>query len=248
MTKIITLSLLLLSGAAFAQTTSNSSTTTTTTTTSKSTIQAVPAESFNTHLVGNYNGGGMWLPPTVARNVVEGSTYMFPNWTGVYKVITKDGNSHQLFNLNYNILTKKVEAMVSKDSVFQYDLNVFDYIIPSLTKVKFKIIDSPQLKGMVQEVFKNDKIAFYKETTVKLENGVVNPLTQSMLQEDAYVKNVVYHIQKNGVYEKVKLSKGSILGQLADKKESVTAYVKSNKLSYSTENDVVAILRHYATL
>ena len=72
---------------------------------------------------------GSWIPPKAKNNYIKGSQYLFDSWTGQYTIVSKSGVKSQLLNLNYNISSKKIESYISKDSVFQYDLDQFDYIV-----------------------------------------------------------------------------------------------------------------------
>ena len=58
---------------------------------------------FNIGYQGNINTTGIWIPGTYKQNFIDGSVYLFPNFTGQYTVISKNGESRQLFNLNFNL-------------------------------------------------------------------------------------------------------------------------------------------------
>lgn len=184
--------------------------------------------------------GGTYIPGKRLDRDIKGSIYLFSNWTGRYKVITKAGDSRQLFNLNYNLKTKKVEAFVSKDSVFQYDLEQFDYVI--LANNKYKVITDASLNGLMLEVFNSDKIKLFRESSLVVEKGVLNPLTQELISEDKYVQAFTYYLQVDGKYEKIKLSKKAILKHMAGKEDLMKEFVSQNKLSYSSEVDIQRIL------
>ena len=98
------------------------------------------SSNFNIGYQGNINTTGIWTPGTYKQNFIDGSVYLFPNFNGQYTVITKKGDSRKLFNLNYNLKTQTLESSISKDSIFQYDLDQFDYII-ALNK-KYKVLNN----------------------------------------------------------------------------------------------------------
>ncbi|CAN1532464.1 hypothetical protein MCEGE10_01444 [Flavobacteriaceae bacterium] len=201
---------------------------------------------FNTGFQGNINTSGMWVPSSSKNNSITGSVYLFPNFTGQFTVVTKKGDSRQLFNLNYNLKTKTLESFISKDSVFQYDLDQFDYVIAS--NKKYKIINEPQLKGLVLEIFNGQKLKLFNEINIEVQNGVLNPMTQTMINEDKYIRISSYYLFLNGNQVKIKLSKSDILKQLIDKKDLLKEFASKNDLSFSKEDDVNKILKHYDSL
>lgn len=191
-------------------------------------------------------GGGAFLPGVVLNNYIKGEIHLFPNWNGQFTVITKKGDSRQLFNLNYNLKTKTLESFISKDSVFQYDLDQFDYVITS--NKKYKVVNEAQLKGLVLEIFDGQKVKLFNEIHIEVERGVVNPMTQTMISDDKYVQVFTYYLFLNGNQVKIKLSKSDILKQLIDKKDALKEFASKNDLSFSKEEDVNKILKYYDSL
>ena len=191
-------------------------------------------------------GGGAFLPGVVLNNYIKGETHLFPNWNGQFTVITKNGDRRQLFNLNYNLKTKTLESFISKDTVFQYDLDQFDYVITS--NKKYKVLNESLLKGLVLEIFDGQKVKLYNEIHIEVEKGVVNPMTQTMISEDKFVQVFTYYLFLNGTQVKIKLSKSDILKQLIDKKDALKEFASKNDLSFSKEDDVNKILKHYDSL
>lgn len=201
---------------------------------------------FNFGYQGNIMTSGLWIPNSQKNTDIKGSVYLFPNFTGQYNVITKNGESRQLFNLNFNLKTKTLESLISKDSVFQYDLGQFDYIINANNKYKVNSIG--ELQGLSLEIYNSDKIQLFKEFSINIEKGVVNPMTQTMISDDKYVQTFSYYFYSNGKAVKIKLNKSDILKQLADKKDVIKKYASENDFSFSSENDVAKILKHYEAL
>jgi hypothetical protein len=191
-------------------------------------------------------GGGAFLPGVVLNDYVKGEIHLFSNWNGQFTVITKKGDSHQIFNLNYNLQTKSLESFISKDTVFQYDIDQFDYIIAS--NKKYKVLNDSQLSGLVQEVFNGQKVKLYNEIRIEVEQGVLNPMTQTMISEDKYVQVFNYYLYINNKYTKIKLGKSDILKQLIDKKDALKEFASKNDLSFSKVEDVNLILKYYDSL
>ena len=88
----------------------------------------------------------------------------------------------------------------------------------------------------------------FKEATVIVEYGVLNPLTQTKMQEDKYVEMYSYYFFVNGKYEKVKLNKNSVLKYTNDKSALVKEFASKNKLKYDLDDDVSKILKYYDSL
>lgn len=192
------------------------------------------------------SSGGTWIPGKSMNKIVEGSLYLFSNWNGQYDVITKNGDSRKIFNLNYNIKTQKIESFISKDSVFEYDLNQFDYVIKS--DKKYKVINDAQLNGLFFEVFNGKKLKLFRESKIVVEEGTFNPLTQEKLTEDKYVQAYSYYFHFDGKYEKTKLGKKGILKYLKDKEDLIKDFVAKNRLTYTSDEDVSKILNYYNLL
>jgi hypothetical protein len=186
---------------------------------------------------------GSFIPPKPQNNYIKGSQYLFNSWVGQYTIMSKTGVKSQLLNLNYNITSKKIESFIGKDSVFQYDLDQFDYIVKA--NKKYKVYNNNQLEGLFLELFNNNKLVLYKEVIVKVEEGALNPLTQELISENEYVKKEVYYIAADDKCEKIKLNKKDLNKYLSDKEDLIKVYVKENKLTYTSEADVLKILNYY---
>lgn len=206
----------------------------------------IATPNFNFGYLGNIMTSGLWIPNSTKNIAIKGSVYLFPSFTGQYNVQTKNGESRQLFNLNFNLKTRTLESLISKDSVFQYDLGQFDYIINSNNK--YKVRNVGEFQGLSLEIYSSEKIQLYKEIAIAVEQGVLNPMTQTMISEDKYVQVFSYYFYSNGKVVKIKLNKSDILKQLSDKKDIIKKYASENDFSFSNENDVAKILKHYDAL
>jgi hypothetical protein len=194
----------------------------------------------------NLHISGVWIPGKPLENIVNGSVYLFPNWIGQYTVIDKNGVSNKLYNLNYNIKNNALESAISKDSVFQYDIDKIDYVLNANNK--FKFFDDETMKGLFLEVVSSDKIKVYKGYKIFIEEGSFNPLTQEKMQNDSYKQSFSFYFFTNGKYEKVKLNKSTVLNYLKDKKDFVKDYVTKYDMSFTNDNDIKSIFNYYLTL
>lgn len=196
--------------------------------------------------MGATNFVGSWIPIKIEGKIIEGSLYLFPNTRGSFMVATKNGDIHQLFNLNYNIQTDKLESFISNDSIFQFDLSKLDYIVNNNNK--YKVIFEGGLEGLFLEVFNSDKVKLYKKSYISAKEGIVNPMTNSMIRESMYVEKFHYYFFKEDEYLETRLTKRNVLKVLSDKKSMIKVFVSSNKLSYSSEVDLKRILDYYISI
>jgi hypothetical protein len=202
---------------------------------------------FNTDgFTGNLRSSGIWVPATPIVNEIKGSVYLFPDYTGIYKLITKNGTSLNLLNLNYNVKTKTLESFFSKDSVFQYELNQLSYVLNNNNK--YRVNSDGNLKGLSLEIYNSEKIQLFKYFSVIKEKAVVNPMTNAIISDAEYTRKFVYYLYINGKETTIKLNKSDVLRVLSDKKNAVKDYVNSNKLSYSNEDDFCKILKYYESI
>ena len=205
------------------------------------------AQSISAITNGGSNITGSWIPPKPKNNnYIKGSQYLFDSWAGQYIIVSNNGAKSQILNLNYNITSKKIESYIGKDSVFQFDLDQFDFILKF--DKKYKVYKNHQLEGLFLELYNEKNIILYKETLITIQEGVMNPLTQELISEGKYVKKAIYYLYNNGKYDKIKLGKSSILKSLNDKEKLIKAFVSENKLSYTGEKDVVKILTYYNSI
>lgn len=195
---------------------------------------------------GNMRTSGFWIPGVPIENSIKGTFYLFPDFKGQYKVISKNGDSFNLLNLNYNLKTKTLETFVSKDSVFQYDLGQIGYVLANSNK--YKVNSDGNLKGLSLEVYNSEKVQFFKYFYIISEKAVINPMTNVIISEAEYIHVFAYYLYLNGKEVKIKLNKNDVLNALIDKKNAVKEYVKSNKLVYSSEMDICKILKYYESI
>lgn len=195
---------------------------------------------------GDLRTSGLWVPNTPTDSNIKGSVYLFPNFIGQYKIIGKNGSSFDFLNLNYNIKTKTLEAFVSKDSVFQYDLNKINYVLHN--NKKYTVKSEGNLKGLSLDIYNSKKIQFFKYFSLLIEKPVINPMTNAVISEAEYEHVFLYYLYINGKEFKIKLNKRDLLDVLSDKEKVVKEYVNSNDLDYTNVDDICKILKYYESI
>ncbi len=196
--------------------------------------------------IKEFSHAGTWIPGKPLDNLISGTTYLFPNWIGKFEIVSKNGTKSKLFNLNYNIKSVTLESSISKDSVFQYDMQQIDYILTN--NKKYKIISENKMNGLFEEIFSDEKIKLFKGFSIDILQGTFNPLTQEKMVNDKFIKINTYYFYIDNKFEKNKLNKNEVLNYLKDKKEKVKDFVSKYKMSYTNEEDVKSILQYYSSL
>lgn len=193
------------------------------------------------------NGNGtMWLKGATIDNTIEGSTYLFPGWEGLYQMFIDDKQYYSIKNLNYNINSKSLESKFSQDSVFQFDIKKINFIKRGEEKYKYYTVNSsPEL---CQEFYASSKIIFIKNFKLDLINGVLNPLTQEKTKSKYVKKEKFFCKTSDKEFTEIDLKKKPILKLLGDKSKLVEKYASGSKLSFSTEKDLCKIFQYYDSL
>lgn len=172
---------------------------------------------------------------------IKGTKYLFPVWDGNYIIESIQGIRYNLNSLNYNLDTKKLESLLSRDSIFELRSNQVDFILAN--NKRFKIIN----EELFQEL-NNGKFKIYKQFNVKVKDAFINPLTRQEAAPAEYVQFGKYFYFNNDVLTPFKLSKKEVLNMLKDKQQQVNKYAKDKNFSFSDEDDVIKIVNYYNTL
>ena len=190
---------------------------------------------------------GIYLPISPSDLSNKENIYLFPKWEGMYEVYVSEKEGYSFSNLNYNVKTNMLESKISKDSVFQFDVDKIDFIKHGSKKYKlYKIHPTSEL---FQEIYVSENIFFLKGFKVVLRKGVINPLTLEYVQKDQYSVNEKFYLKlKNLNFIELNLNKKSVLKLLGDKAFQVERYASDFKLSFKSEIDLSKIFLYYDTL
>lgn len=202
------------------------------------------ANNFNTTFTGSMtsNTTGMWVPAFKKDNSIEGTPYLFKNWSGMYSIVNTKGERFKVLNLNYNIESKNIETQISTDSLFQYKMTDIDYVMAN--NKRYRIIGDE----MFLELCNGANFKLLKQFSIRINEGVSNPLSLADLSPRRYVLNEEYKLHKDNTLSKFKLNKSSILKLFNEKSDAIVKFVKENNLSYSEEIDVIKILNYINTI
>ena len=178
---------------------------------------------------------------TTASAGIKGSKYLFPVWDGNYVIESIKGIRYNLNSLNYNLDTKTLESLLSKDSIFELRSNQVNFILAN--NKKYKVIN----EELYQEL-NNGKFKIYKQFNVKVKEAFINPMTRQESSPAEYVQFGKYFYFENDVLVPFKLNKKEIFNILKDKQTEIAKYAKEKDFSFSDETDVIKIVNYYNTL
>ena len=172
---------------------------------------------------------------------IEGSVYMFDAWNNVAIIQTKDKKRVAFNNVNYNIRRNRIASKSSLDSLFVFDLGLFDKII--IKGRTFRKLD-PDLDGRIFEVLfeteKGDLLSFHY---LRVLEGSANPMVNRKVDKFKQTQELYLYI--DGDLIPVRLRKKEILKALAKddaEKKELIKYYKENKLSYKSQEDLKKVL------
>jgi hypothetical protein len=190
---------------------------------------------------------GLYLPISQSDQSNEGNIYLFPKWEGRYEVYVTEKKGYSLSNLNYNVKTNILESKISKDSVFQFDIDKINFI--KHDSKKYKLYKIRETNELFQEIYLSDNVLFLKGFNVVLKKGTINPLTLEYIQKDKYSINEKFYLKLNNKnFIELSLNKKDILKLMEDKSSRVEKYASDFKLSFKSEIDLFKIFQYYDTL
>lgn len=155
---------------------------------------------FRTQSTGDLLTSGFWIPASSINKNIKGSNYLFEKWENFANIYSDNGNVFRITNLNYNIKSKKLEAKISNDSVFQFNTEGISKV--RIMNSTFKLIDSEFMKELM-----TGKVGLYIKYSLKTKDAVFNPLTHDELTPEEIIKVENYLIQVEGKSFDIKLKK-----------------------------------------
>lgn len=190
---------------------------------------------------------GLYVPLKKAGNPIDQSQYLFSQWDENSQIFFSENKVFSIKNLNYNIDSKKLESIIGKDSIFQYNINRIDYVKRSDKKYKFyNFNDSNQL---YQELYVSKNVLFLKGYKLIIKEAFINPMTNTVISEQKSVIIEKYFCKVSDQdFMPLDLKKKSVLKLMGDKSSQIEKFVSNSKLSYSSENDLIKIFNYYDTL
>lgn len=200
------------------------------------------SNSFSTVLkpnADNFSGGFFFYNP---RRDVKGTVYLFDDWSNFAMISTKDNYKFLVRNVNINIERNNIQAKISNDSIFEFNLNDIEKI--TINNKVYKNIYGKNGKRIYEIIYESDSFSILKGFETKIISGSPNPMVNR--SDDKIVRNKSYFLKTEMNINPFRLSKNKILKLLANDQERINKikqYVKSNRLSYKKDEDVRKALK-----
>ena len=192
----------------------------------------------------NPNLSGAWIYNNEVNNV-QGSYYLFKDWSLQGILITNNDQNLSLTGLNYDTKTNSFVAKVSEDSVYVFNNDNIKEVI--ISRKKFKRYLNTGMKTYFEVVAVSKDIEILKKYEKKLKKGTLNPLTQQT-SPDLYVDIITYYFYNQGKLKELKLAKKPFINMFGEKSEVIKKYISKNNVSLNDERNFQTILNYYNTL
>jgi len=176
-----------------------------------------------------------------SKEVTDGTVYLFDDWASKGYVIA--GDKRFVFpKMNFNVSQGAVVSKFSKDSIFNIGLTGYDMIL--LNGKVFKSIYNPARGGnvMYQVIYEGPDYSLIKDFSLEIKESDPNPMVNRSRRK--IIKKEHYFLVEGARFTKIKPSKKALAKIAGDKADAMKAYVKSARLSYKKDEDLVKILNH----
>lgn len=172
---------------------------------------------------------------------VEGSELLYPNWRpGSAKIAS--GIVYSNINLKYNLYADEV-YFLGKDSV------------------SMKFISPVNEFHLEKDVFKNgyptiktfNNLSYYL-VMVEGKTTLLKKLTKNIIEVKEFNSSITtkkimddkaYFLFVDGKISQVKNDKSAFLEALVDKKETIDKYLKTNKINFKKDEDLIVLINAY---
>lgn len=179
---------------------------------------------------------------------ISGDPYLYKTWK-LGKVQLAGGKTYDKVPMNVNLISKEVFFKGANDEKLAFVQPVVSFVfadtVRGVPEVKlFKKID-PKLDPDFFVVIAEGKVSLLKK------------LWKVIWEEKTYnsgtiVKNILdksaYYVLNDGKLTLIKASKKDILASLPDHKDEVEKYIKTEKISFSSDQDLSKLFVYYNSL
>lgn len=175
---------------------------------------------------------------------VEGTELLYPDWKkGWVKLL--NGNTYSDLMLKYNVYEDALYFLGKDNQAMAFTNPVLEF---KLDKEVFKS-GYPALKNLTSRsyylVLTEGKITLLKKSAKNvLEMKEFNSATSTKKIVDQ--KN--YYLIADGQLRPIKMDKNAFLDVLTDQKENIEAYLKTNKISFKSEEDLIRLITYYNSI
>lgn len=156
-------------------------------------------------------------------------------------IIYSKGNSFEGDSLNYNIYQNQIVTFKEEDSVFVYDSQLIDSV-----KIDDKRLH--KMDGQFFEVIETGpKVSLFKKYKTRIAEGQVNVTDRSKGSSRLVIMDDYYVLSQDQLM-KFKPSKANLEDVFGDQSQEMKKRMKSEKLEYKKEKDLMRIFEIYNSL
>jgi hypothetical protein len=170
---------------------------------------------------------------------VEGSVYLFKDWSNQAVIHTTDAQKFSLRNINLNIERNTFESKVSEDTIFTFNSNNIDRFV-----INNRVFKNHYYNGdnrIFEIIYDSGKITLLKGYKIQLVKGSPNPMLNR--STDRNVQKEFYFLKEGNNIKPYRLKKKSILALMtSDQAKVAEKYAKENNLSFNEDADINQIL------
>lgn len=174
--------------------------------------------------------------------VTQGEKFLFEDWENDGTIFVGE-KVYRLSNVNYDIKVGQFMTQLESDSLFVFNKYSVDSI--SVNKKMFKKFYDPSGKDRIvfsEVIYDDNGVSILKNHYLKEVEGSPNPMINRPTNQ--IKKRSKYYTAVKNSLEPFSLNKKNVLKQIGDPQlaEQAKTFAKQNRLSFSSEEDVVQIL------
>ena len=201
----------------------------------------VPTGTFSEFVTSGSPGSNDPFTIVLPRVEVTGSKFLTSTWKNRATLITSSGKKITLTNVNYE-LEKGAFALQNESSVFIIDGNKYDNIVFNGKTFQYLLNPVKGGKEYFEVIADNNDLTLLKQYSLAIREQDGNAPGYGQGKSKNYIKKHQYYMKQGDDFSKIKLKKSSIVALFPGQEARLTAFAKSNKLSFKKEDDLKEIL------
>ena len=195
------------------------------------------------------------------NNEIKGNNYIYDEWNNGMLVLNDSVFSKQNY-LQYDVYKKRVliKNMKNLDEIIEItDRSLTGFSIldrkrnlkHDFVKLKSENFKSEAEEGFYEIVYNIQSTNYFIKKNVKI---IYDPNRSKGSQTEnnfplEFQEKITYYIKNNeGFYVKIRLRKKDIKAVLTNNTNKVNSYIKSKRLSFKKEDDVMKLVNYYYSL
>ncbi len=187
---------------------------------------------------------GVWIIKNKMNEKIKGDAYILKDFDHSAIIKIKGGKMYKVRHVNYNAQHGQLVAKFARDSLFVFNPSNIETV--EFSDFTLKPFYVPERKQILFYEFlgSSGEKEVLKEYTVRIKEGVFNPMTQRKMGSDSYVMHTNYVIYEDGKLDDIKLKKKVFKNIFEDNFKTIDQFVDEKNLSYKNEEDVKQIFAY----